>query len=71
MLIFCRLAGFLSYVPFILRSNVLLLIFPCMYMFCVDMHVLGDSTAFIKLTSPDIFYLTGVDTVFYGEKIGK
>ena len=55
MLIFCRLAGFLSYVPFILRSNVLLLIFPCMYMFCADMHVLSDSMAFTKLTSPDNF----------------
>ena len=86
MLIFCCLAGFLSYVPFILRSNMLLLIFPCIYMFCANMYVLSDSVAFIKLTSPDNFTfnrgrygifgrknreITGVRLGYNGGRIGE
>ena len=62
MLSFCYPAGFWPYLPSNLRSNVLLLIFSCVYMFCVISCVLRAAMALAIYGFPRYFFgFTGVD----------
>ena len=63
MLSFGCLAGFLSYMPFILRSIALLLIVLCSHMFWIVKCVLRVLMASFVWLPPNNLSITGVDKV--------